>query len=116
MNKTIVGSEAAKPSVALRYPEDLDITVYGDGRWRYAASFPDDIGSFREVFLHPLESGGWGIRLQEHVGSEEFQGETERRWKDGLEVESLGSGPMSYEVARGATEVWLRGGRIIAAA
>ncbi len=115
MNQSIVGSEAAK-SGALHYPEDLDITVYDDGCWRYAASFPDDFGSFREVFLHPLESGAWGIRLHEHVGSEEFQGETDRRWKDGLEVESLGSGPMSYEAARGAAEVWLRGGRIIAAA
>ena len=111
MNHTMPAPEGVKPAMA-GYPKDLDITVYDDGRWRYAASFPDDLGSFREVFLHPLDGRGWGIRLHEHIGSEEFQGESEPRWKGGLEIETIGAGPMSYEAARGAAEVWLRGGRI----
>lgn len=115
MSQSVVGHEKTQSSVQ-RYPDDLDITIYDDGRWRYAASFPDDFGSFREVHLQPAAGGGWNIRLQEHVGSEEFQGETKPRWKDGLEVDAIGSGVMTYEVARGATEVWVRGGRISAVA
>lgn len=115
MSQSLVESKATSAR-AVRYPEDLDITVYDDGRWRYAASLPDFLGSFREVFLHPLSGDAWGLRLQEHVGSEEFQGETEARWKGGLEVETFGSGPISYETACASAEVWLRGGRILAVA
>ena len=111
MEQILSGSEASGSGVA-SYPKDLDITVYDDGRWRYAASLPDDEGSFREVFLHPVDGGSWGMRLHEHFGSDEFQGETTPRWKDGFEVNDLGSGFMSYDMARGAAEVWLRGGRI----
>jgi len=115
MNRSMSEAEAHKPEV-MRYPEDLDITIYDDGRWRHAASYPDTRGYFREVYLRPLDGCGWGIRLHEHVASTEFQGETVPRWKDGLEIEDLGSGSMSYEMARGAAEVWIRGGRIVAVA
>jgi len=111
MEQILSGSEASGSGVA-GYPKDLDITVYDDGRWRYAASMPDEEGSFREVFLHPVDGGSWGLRLHEHIGSDQFEGETEPRWRDGFRIESFGGQPISYSVAREAAEGWLRGGRI----
>lgn len=103
-------------AVIVRYPDDLDITTYDDGRWHYAASYPDEIGSYREVYLMPKEGGGWKLKLHDHVGSTEIQGMTTSRWDRGFEVDRDRAGDMSYETARGTAEVWLRGGRIFGVA
>ncbi|NTF17003.1 hypothetical protein G6L37_00990 [Agrobacterium rubi] len=98
------------------YPDDLDITVYDDGRWHYAASFPDEFGSYREAYLSPTRADGWSVLIFDHVATREIQGETAARWEAGLLVDNDDGKWIGYEQARGSAETWLRGGRIFGVA
>lgn len=113
MEDALIGAETSGSGI-VRYPPDFDIVTYDDGRWRYAASLPDDhdFGSFREVYLSRLEGGNWELRLYENVGSTEIHGVTSPRWERGLSIDTDGARLMTYETARDAAEVWLRGGSI----
>lgn len=115
MEHVSIGKDTAEAAI-VRYPDDLDITTYDDGCWHYAASYPDEIGSYREVYLAARDGGGWELRLYDHVGSTEIHGMTTPRWELGFVVDRDRSGEMSYETARGSAEAWLRGGRIFGVA
>lgn len=93
----------------VEYPGDLDITIYDDGRWRYANSYPDIRGGFREVYLAPGERG-WQLHLFDNIADPDTQGATKPRWTSGLVVDGA-RGP-TYDEARSAAETWLRGGEI----
>jgi hypothetical protein len=111
MEQVIIESNASN-SISLGYPDDLDITTYEDGRWRYAASFPDAAGAYREVYLTDNGEFGWSLGLFEHVPDPEVRGAILPRWNDGLVIDQDRFGKLSYETVRGSAEVWLRGGRI----
>lgn len=110
MEHASIATETARTGAAV-YPDDLDITVYDDGRWNYASSYPDPRGGFREVYLVSGESG-WQLRLFENIADPDTQGVTKPRWTSGLAVGGEGSQAMTYGEARISAETWLRGGEI----
>ena len=109
MDNAIAVVEASQQDLEV-YPDKFDITTYENGRWHYAASFPDANGTYREVYLTPRNDGGWSVRVFEHVGEQKVQGQTVSTWDSGLLVDLEADGRLSYVRARTAAAAWLSDG------